>query len=244
MELNPKTVADILRNAHAAKDTYDNIKLDANFRKYFHLRPTSSGITIVSTFSFAPMRGIDVQARELHDTLVRLNSRLKFLVSDNKSTDEKTEVLIKEFGFKKRDKDETVLEEYAQALFIKGMLQKQSEYEGARFVASEFTLEKRNRFDVVGIKDNTLYIFELKKGRTHSAIDQASNYAKLVMANKDVFMSVLATYPNNTVASFDKIKVIAVMEHSENATKTLREKAAANGVDIWYYEPSLHFFKN
>ena len=242
--IKEESVKKIVNNVRIAKGISDRTRLDANynsdFNKYFHLRPTSSGVTVVSILPYAPMRGVVCTIDNLDNLLEKLHKGIKRLTGRSTADAEK---FLESVGFKKRDKEGAALEEHTQASFIRGMILGQSNYEGVEFVASELALCREKRFDIVGIKGETLYIFELKKGRTFSAISQANEYAELVKDNKTFFDAVLETYPNRPVPRFSKVKVIIVMEYSANATPKLRADTKAAGIEIWYYEPALHFYK-
>ena len=240
MKINQNTVNGIIENAKAAQAIYAKLKLNLadNFDKCFHLRPTGDGITVVSTLPFASMRGKNVEANELENFLQKLNNRIKKICSVNFV--ESANVLQEEFGFTIRDTDKSDLEENIQAAFIKGMLVGQADYEGIEFVASELALMQDYRFDVVGIKEDTLYIFELKKDRT-SKVEQVEEYVTLVNTNEKEFQNVLSVYPKLAVSGWKKVQGVMVMAHAVNVRKTIGEKAQDIGVEVWYFEPALHF---
>lgn len=228
MIINQDTVERIYENAKAAKSIYEGLNLDNNFNKCFHLRPTGSGITIVSTLPYAPMRGKSVSKEKLEETLLLLNKDFRRICCED--TDKAFEVLEK-LDYKKRTPPKSDLEENIQAEFIKGLLSEQSDYDGVTFITSELVLaDESNRFDVVGFKNGILYIFELKKGRTFSALPQVSGYVKFVKENKDIFKRILSVYPNYSVNDFSDVKGIAVMEYAANVTPKLREDAVKNDV--------------
>ena len=127
-----------------------------------------------------------------------------------------------------------------QAEFIQGMLAGQADYEDIKFVASELALMQGYRFDVVGIKEDTLYIFELKRDRTRK-VGQVAEYVELVNANEEYFRKVLSVYPNHAVGDWEKVQGVMVMAHAVNVHKTIGEKAQDIGVEVWYFEPALRF---
>ena len=247
MKINQDTVNGIIENAKVANEgIYKELCLDANFRERFHLRPKRGEITIVSTLSAAPMWGKSVKKEKLEETLKKLKSRLKDFYSVNL---DKVRDALHDLEYNTdRKTDDSRLEANVQAEFIQGMLAGQQDYKGIKFVASELTLGKESRdtegktsrFDVVGIKGKTLYIFELKRDRT-SIIEQVVDYVTLVNTNKDAFRDVLRVYPNHAVGDWDKVKGIMVMAHAVNVDKNIDEKAKKIGVELWYYEPALRF---
>jgi len=120
------------------------------------------------------------------------------------------------------------------------MITKQDMYEGISFVASELILaDKSSRFDIVGYKDGTLYIFEMKKDRTFAGLTQTAGYANLINENKAPFLNVLRNYPHCPVDNFDKVTAVAVMRYAENSAKLLEDKAMTAGIDLWFYERSI-----
>ena len=245
--MDNRTVRAITNNAQISalvfSDFLKTIDTPQKFQKYFHLRPTSNGITIVSTLPDAPMRGIS--AKNADDLIVKLksihNTLAKLLSDDNEQVLE----TLKDLGFKKRGR-KSLLEEDAQAAFIRGMIANESAYQGIQFVASELNLEDKNRFDIVGYRpdNNTLYLFELKKGRTTAAVNQAARYCTHVAEHKEVFEKLLSAYPNRSVGSFSEIKGIAVMEYAENSKdSTWNTNANQSGIEIWMYCNALSFPK-
>ena len=254
MEIKPKTVDNIVANAKAAKEVYDellhNNSLDVDFSKCFHLRPTSSGITIVSTLPYAPMRGkTKVHKRELKNVLKDLDEKIC-----GKDTNKAANVLHDVFEFKKRKTKKNISdknaksEEEVQSDFIKGLLSRQSGFEGFEFVASELMLNKEKRFDVVAIQGKVLYIFELKKNEDPDVISQVLGYVAQVEGkeNESAFRRVLRDYPNRSVDSFDEVKGVVVAKRADNeANEKLIEATKENDVELWlwYYESVLHIDK-
>jgi len=235
-KIDPKTVYKIARNAKKSQEAWESFSSDENLKVNFHLRPVKDGVTIVSTLPAAPMRGIRVSIADLAKQLKAITGQKAKLLSDNYNVLEP----LKKLGFKSR-KEERFREEDVQAMFIQGMISKQEIYDGIEFVASELTLDGKNRLDVVGLKDNILYIFELKKKRKFDGLAQTAEYIKLVEQNKSYFLDVLSCYPNNPVTTFKSVRGVAVMRYAANATKELITKANNNNVGLWYYEKSISF---
>lgn len=245
------TVDKIAKHARVARDAYAD--MPESFRKYFHLRPTSDNITIVSTLPYAPMRGLSVSPDTLSEHLSAIQENLASVLSVSDTSG----ACLQELGFRTRQ-GKRALEENIQASFIRGMLDAESEYQQIAFVASELTLGDNKRFDVVGFKDDTLYIFELKRGRTVTAAPQVKAYCELVMEHRDLFESVLSVYPNHPVPRFNRVKGIAVMSYAENSKLRTWEdwRNAANSlspsqkcspdisdIDIWLFQQAFTFKK-
>ena len=142
-------------------------------KKYFHLRPTNNGITIVSTLPIQPMRGITGLRKE-NDLRKKMNKIVKNfnkLTSINKRNIKKE---LNKIGFPIRKKsNKTVLEEEIQAIMIRNMSKDENlrkilkSKEQIRFIASEFAIkQKPGRIDIIGFNEKDLYIFEIKRERT------------------------------------------------------------------------------
>jgi hypothetical protein len=236
MKFNKETVGKIAANAKAAQETWGSFVHNKKMCECFHLRPTASGITVISTLPYAPMRGIPLNAVNLKSMLDEISANINVLLGVD---DEKSLKLLDKWGFKRR-KPGSFLEENAQAFFIQGMILKQKIYEGIEFVASELVLAgSSNRFDIVGYKDGTLYIFEMKKDRETAGLIQTAGYAKLANENKSHYLEVLKNYPHCPVADFNEVIPVAVMKYAANAVTQLENKAKEAGVGLWFYERSI-----
>lgn len=247
--MDQKTVQQVTNNALSSKtilaDFLASQKDMTAFVKHFHLRPTSAGITIVSTLPYAPMRGITVKCSELAETLGDLAKNfVKLLGEDEQSAKEK----LRELGFNERQSSGAngEREEDIQAAFIRGMIEGQAAYEDIHFLASELNLEDKNRFDVVGVKGNCLYLFELKNGRTTKVFEQVERYVTHVNQNLAVFTTLLENYPivDTSVSQIDAVKGIAVMRYAKNSPDAKWEPLVKmHQADAWFFEQSISFHK-
>ncbi len=240
-----KSVPKILRNAEFASKVWNEFLISINnaevFRKCFHLRPTASGITIVSTLPYAPMRGKNETKDTILNVLKKLHEKLSQLTNDAK---EDSLNILKELEFKQRTNTKA-LEDNLQALLIQGLIKNEPAYYGIQFIASEFNLVHDKRFDVVGVKDTTAYIFELKKERNTHAVSQLKGYINHFNTYIRDYESVLRVYPGATVGTLNEVKGIIVMPWSANS-KTDWEKYKENDIDIWFSDisgDSLLFIK-
>jgi len=245
MVFNEDTVYRIAQNANAAKDVWKDFSHDNKLCECFHLRPTASAITVISTLPYAPMRGISVKPDKLKDVLIKIAGKTDVLLGVDA---EKSLAFMDQWGFKNREsknkKSDGFVEENAQAFFIQGMILKQEMYENIDFVASELILaDKSSRFDIVGYKDGTLYIFEMKKDRTLAGLTQTAGYANLIKDNKKLFLEVLKNYPHCPVDNFENITAIAVMRYAANSATLLENKAKEAGVGLWFFERSISLRK-
>lgn len=243
--MNVSTVKRIGRRSAIAKEVLTQyLKNNPSaelFQTYFHLRPTSKGITIVSTLPTAPMRGISVKnADELQNTLEQLGTLLPQLVD---ADFEQVVEALRPFGFKKRS-TKSFREEDIQATFIRRMMSHDPAYQNIQFVASELTLERNKRLDVVGYRssDDTLFLFEMKKGRKTAATTQVLNYREHIEKHREHFAEVFSVYPNFPVNGFSNIQCVTVMKFDENSPTSVWENTVtAHDVAIWMYDRELNF---
>jgi len=243
----------IIDNARTASEAWAKLsKTDQNkLKKYFHLRPTQSGITIVSTMSFLPMRGLSVKPGQIDEAL-------NFLINNFKSytqvdQDKAKKILINQgskFYFKSRS-GASVLEENIQALMINTMSEDKNLpralglRNNIQFVASELRFEmKAQRIDIVGYDSEDLYIFELKKTRT-SKIGQLHSYIDYYNDPniREFLNELLKNYPIYPVKGFNNIFGCMVMEYCENTNHRKKLIAQAKPHKVLFYEPSIHYVK-
>ena len=134
----------------------------------------------------------------------------------------------------------TYREDDVQAAFCLQQLRNDVVFDGIKLVATEFLMVKSNkRIDVLGVKDSTLYVFEMKKGRDNSAYGQAENYKVELEDNLTEYLRLLKYYPNiNNDITLYAVKTIAVMEW--NKKHRLENKSH------WLYElpKNYDFSKN
>jgi hypothetical protein len=178
---------DIIDYAKMASGVWNGLdeKNQNDLKKNFHLRPTESGITIVSTVPNFAMRGITGIKDEitLKDTLNYLSKKIPRINADKEKTVNST---MKSLGFKQRNEDNKLkksdLEEDVQATMIRTMTgddnlkKKLGLKEPMQFIASEliFSADEKNRIDIVGFDGETLFFLELKRKRT-TKVEQVKN---------------------------------------------------------------------
>jgi hypothetical protein len=243
---------EIIRYAKMAAELWNNLPQEnkVSLRRHFHLRPTNSGITIVSTLPFFPMRGLKNIKNEnkLSNKLNEIHDNIKKICS----IDGKTAInILEKVGFKNREntKDKSI-EEDIQALMIRSMSKdenlriKLKANNKIQFIASELIFEKgKNRVDIVGFDGIDLFLFELKKGRT-TKVDQVKRYVDYYSESKNlaILQELLKNYPINPVEKFQTIKGVMVMQYAENSDKNMWNKLAAdNSINILFFEKSLSY---
>lgn len=245
----------IIENAQYATVAWDGLESPdkENLRKYFHLRPTQSGVTIVSTLPYAPMRGITglASVSAISDELKRISANFKKITQDDEEAAQA--ILRDELGFALRSDDgnHDALEEAYQAMMINSMNQSNLADSlgliGKRidFVASELIFELGpNRVDIVGICDGELYFFELKRDRT-TKVDQVRRYVEYYSqpTNLGILKRLLQNYPIRPVKEFTAICGVMVMRYAESSfnRKLWKGLAEEHKVKILFFEDSLRF---
>ena len=240
MKFIEETVKKIVQNAEVAQEVWMEFAHDKKLRECFHLRPISDGISVISLLPYAPMRGKTVTPDKLKDELEKLAGETNRLLGID--VDKALDIMEKhDFIDDKYKKRAGRFNEYnAQALFIRGMILKHDMYEGIDFVASELSLaSKSSRFDIVGYKDDNLYIFEMKKNRDQKGFKQVAEYATTINNYKEIFLKVLRKSPHCPVSNFKKVHAIAVMRYATNSVTQVENSAKEVGVDLWLYERSI-----
>ncbi len=259
------TLEQIIANAKFAKNAV--IELEPKLKnkgllwEYFHLRPTSDGITVVSNSLRYPMRGVNVGTEGLEKLLLELDSDAVRLLAAGLLEDGERERLgevMERLGFQTREEaakeaagPRVELQEHVQARFISGMIRGGAEYAGIRFLASELILpdesaEQQSRFDVVGYKDGTLYLFEIRRGRETEAYDRLSRYRAYYEAHTADFERLLTAYPRTAcqaLVSLHALRCVAVMRYAANSPVNWQEKSTAANADTWFFESSYSFRK-
>jgi len=236
MEENTKS---IVNNAIMAENTLKKLFEDWDgdekiFRSLIHLRPTTSGVTVVSTVPGFHMRGLNMnKADELEEILTKLKNLL--------CTNDKRSLLEKLKFDQKESRSKNELEEDVQAFLIRDMIINPSKYHEIQFVASEFDLlemePRRKRADVIGYKDSVLYDIELKRERLTEVVTQARKYTDFLSDNIQEYEKRLAAFPYSVIEKVNEVKGIALMPKSTG--KIWADKV--NGwkekhIDLWYYE--------
>ena len=225
-----------------------------NLGKYFHLRPTQSGVTIVSTLPYAPMRGITglASVSAISEALNKISQNFKKITQDDEEAAK--QVLNVELGFALRPDagDHDPLEESYQAMMVNLMSQSNIAEsmglsEKMEFIASELIFEQGpNRVDVVGICGRELYFFELKRDRT-TKVGQVREYVDYYSQppNMAILKQLLANYPIRPVKEFDAIRGVMVMRYAESSfnREMWKKLALENQVKILFFVDSLHFMQ-
>lgn len=207
-----------LENTKIAKEQWEMFAKDCDnindFRKDFHLRPTSSGVTIVSSLKEKPMRGIKVgktvvkkKLGEIYE-IIKLQEKLELL------TQMKFQDRINTSAHKKE-------EDYQAEMISKMMdnesLKKALNVEKLIFITSEFILHdsgdksEKNRIDIIAYDGaNRLFFFELKEPNNtkDDGYSQVKRYLKVYGEGekKKQMLEILANYPGCSI-KLDNLKI-------------------------------------
>ncbi len=245
-----RNIIENAKKATAAWERLDKKDLD-NLKKYFHLRPTQSGITVISTFSFLPMRGLALSSNNLSDALDYLKNNYKIITQvDEKKAKEFLTDTKKKFCFKSRS-GSSVLEENIQATMINTMSKDSNlsqilnRSNPIQFIASELRFQQgKYRVDIVGYDKDDLYLFELKKNRT-TKVAQLNSYVDYYTQHRDFLKQLLQDYPINSVKTFNNIHGCMVMKYCEDKKQRdkLKSEASANNLKLLFYNTSINYQK-
>jgi hypothetical protein len=209
-------------------------KLNEDYSKsgifnFFQLRPKERTIELVSFLPRYPMRGIELTFKKSRGKLDAISKRMKELGGEPPQAAD-----MAGWGFRERSKQTiTYREDDVQAAFCLRQLKLDAQFDGIKFVAAEFLIAAENkRIDVLGVKDTTLYIFELKKDRKTDAYNQADQYKRELEANLNTYLELLRYYPNiNKNMTTATVRAVAVMPWAEK-----HQLAKPGDVAHWLYD--------
>jgi hypothetical protein len=215
----------------------DNAKIAAQLRKripdslkkWLDFRPKKSGLTLVSYFDWAPMRGLSFSGlKEGNELLskIRLHSR-KFL---GEITVEEKLRILGELGFKRATKKKTseYLEFNVQAAIIRDLLNQRHWYkklsrsfcnkEGVHFLTSEleWSLDGVSyRPDIICIDNafSKIIILELKIIRQKN-FQQVVDYKRIILKNMDSFKDLVRNLAGKSLCDKPQILTGFVMPYT------------------------------
>jgi len=248
-----------IRNAKKAYEWRRNIP--RKLRNYLDFRPKATGITLVSLFDFAPMRGINVNGNNIKSIMETLTKEQDFLLSPNKD-DDKKRAILEALNFKSRAAaTEEYLEEDVQAFLVREILSSEDsakniaqkiieecKFSSLKYLASEFEWSeqgKKDRVDVLCCDSgdyNKLLIVELKKVRT-TKLEQA-RYLKIFRKHENEIKKFVAALTGKEVDSCRAdVKIIYLMPSHPRLEKNMWKKVIKEqGVDgIIFYNTGYPF---
>jgi hypothetical protein len=211
-----ESINEVIKNSKFGKEEWNKIESEdvkKKFKKYFHLRPTQSGFTIVSTHPNRPMNGI--QAVSKLNLKVGIENIEKAINNENIEWKKANIILLRNHnktrGFhitqKRPNKEYKV-----QANFINKLLEGSKEIKdifGVKeldFIGSEIILPgKKEKIDILAYGETSsgskkIFFIEVKKAGKVSrdlkekAFEQVQEYVDVYSKDKD-FATLIANYP-------------------------------------------------
>lgn len=205
-------IKDVLNNAKIAKEGWEeynskkeNLETVTKFKKFFHIRPTTSGYTIISTHRDKPMNGIFVNSSKAkvgakEKTKLKLQEAISIISQNIKGEN----IDWNEMKFKQTGR---VDDEYRfQAYFINEIIGneqfknilgvKELYFIGSEVILHEGVKGKRRKPDVLAHDGNgKVFFFELKRsGSKDNSIEQVNDYIKYY-ENDENYKELLLNYP-------------------------------------------------
>ena len=233
--LNEKTIVNLTKQYKRASEYLDeyfeqNIQIRQEFFENFHTRPTNSYIRIVcinESYRFA-MRTLEAKSKD--DFFDGIDKAFCLINDVNEIESLPKQQVLERYGFNvyecgKRNKQ---TEYVIQAKFAKHL-----KAQGYSLLATEFNIKSggRQRVDVVALKDNEMWLVEIKDGDIRTdASEQVNEYKRLISQNKDTCWNLLR-YVENTLSKDFVVKTAVVY--------TKGEKQRLNIDKLWKYENEM-----
>ena len=198
----------VIENAKDAKRIWDekiDEKTKAKFRKYFHLRPTTGGITIISTHKEKYMNGIEVSKCNLEQGIVKCAEALCNEEKLNEVNIKLKNGNTRTFPTTKRPNKEYTM----QAKFINEIVKQNIELKkffdvvNLHLIGSEIILPgKKDKIDILAYGNTNenkykLFFIEVKEAKgdkKEKAFEQVRRYMKTYIEDKD-FITLINNYP-------------------------------------------------
>ena len=217
-----------IKIAKIAQNVLNELNQDirARFTRWFHLRPTSKNITIVTTHPSRPMRGISVGRTVVKDAIL-------FIVNccDESSNEVNWDRIAErynagkgfEVGFANTESpfQADMINHMSNNRNLKKMLGVQNIYFNASEVVFARGYEKRSIIDVVA-HDNggKVFLFELKspENNTDDPVKQVTEYLEVYGKGgpkNQVFEKMMANYPQNPIKEITDFTGYGVVGYSE-----------------------------
>lgn len=249
----------IIANAELAKETVEQVKGDLRnieeTRTYFHLRPTTAGVILVSTLPYAPMSGVLCSSDDLAAKIKAVDSKMGEFISNSPDFPKLLKEL-KDLGFGPCTSAGGPPLGAMQASFITAMNQRQDAYGELIFLASEFVIPKEEgtggyHFDIVAYYDEALYFIELKKDRSQTVFtEMGRSMTDLYEHQQDYLKKLMAVYPLTAPgteglepAKFHRVQALAAMPEAEDITVDWQTLASESNIELWFYQPAFAFRK-
>ncbi|MBD5558953.1 MAG: hypothetical protein HDQ87_01130 [Clostridia bacterium] len=249
----------MIANAELAKETVGSIQGELQHKEklqtYFHLRPTTAGVVLVSTLPYAPMSGVVCSKDDLADKIKMVDSKMDQFISNSPDYPKLLEEL-KALGFGPEMSAGTPPLTAIQSTFITEMNERQDAYGALRFVASELVIPKEEttggyHFDIVAFGNEALYFIELKKDRSETIFDEMGRcMTDLYEHQQDFLKKLMAAYPLTAPgteglepSAFHRVQGLVAMPEAESITTDWQQKANDSNIELWFYQPALVYRK-
>ena len=215
----------VMENSKWAREIWvEKIKICPELGELFHLRPTSGGITLVTTHESRKLNGISLATKQ------SLNIALDKIIKSLQINDDLQNVL-KELNFSEENKLENIYQRNLINDIIKGNVMRESlNMSSLIFIASELIFSENHdgngRIDVLAYGDNSLYFIELKTPSNiiDTPVTQLKNYINSYK-NDPLFFELINTYPNSKKLNVNiketKIIGVVVIGFSKNPTELI-----------------------
>ena len=198
----------VIENAKQAKTTWDekiDEKTKEKFRKYFHLRPATEYITIVSTHKRKYMNGLKVSKCNLEQGIVKCAEALcdaeKLKEVNIKLRNGNTRTFL---TTKRPNKEYTIQAKFINEIIRQNIeLKKLFDVVNLHLIGSEIILPgKKDKIDILAYgntNENKYKLFfievkETKGDKKEKAFEQVRRYMKTYIENKD-FITLINNYP-------------------------------------------------
>lgn len=249
----------IIANAELASETLSTLEGQIQNAEqlwtYFHLRPTTAGVMLVSTLPYAPMSAALCSKDDLADKIQLVDGKMGALVTDKPDYPKMVEE-VKAMGFGHAASAGGPPLAADQAAFITGMNQREDAYGELNFITSEFVVPKVDatggyHFDVLAYYDEALYFCEITKVRSKSALTEMGRYMTDVYKNQEEFLKKLfAVYPLTApgtvgidLAGFHRVQGLVLMPEAEIVRVDWQSIANEDNIETWFYKPAFVFRK-
>jgi len=226
------------KNAEICKEL--RRKIPEELKHFIDIKPKKSGMTLISLFDFASMRGIDVTKQKALEALNKFKKISKLLISSDKDEREKLDKL-KQMGFKERNESDKkhlkdYLEEDVQAFLIRellssdasskstiNMIQDKFGFKELMYLTSELEWSlkgKQDRIDILccdKLNPKKILILEIKKVRLTN-LDQGRYVTILSEHNKDL-LEFVSALTDLGYSKEDKLEINMVYVMPDNQNK-------------------------
>lgn len=205
-------IKDVLNNAKIAKEMWEeysskkeNLENAKKFKKFFHIRPTTKGYTIVSTHKEKPMNGLKIESStakvgaeertklKLQETINTILQRINGEnINWNKMKFKQTGRVDDEYRFQAYFINEIISnEDFKKIIGVKELY-----FIGSEVILHEGNKGKRMKPDIVARDGNgKVFFFELKRtGSNDNPIEQVDKYIKHYEKDKQ-YEELILNYP-------------------------------------------------